>query len=88
MKFYLSSYKFGNAINTLQELLPPNSKVGHINNARDFTKADRSKSEKHQRDEVNELKNLGYMAESVDLKNYYQNELLFLKKIEQLDGFG
>jgi hypothetical protein len=40
MKYYLSSYKFGNEIESLKKLIPSNNIIGHINNSRDFVGSD------------------------------------------------
>ena len=52
MKFYLSSYKFGNDVERLREMLPEGSRIGHINNARDFTWADTERRAHHQQEEL------------------------------------
>jgi len=40
MKYYLSSYKFGNEVEKLKTMLPAGSRIGHINNDLDFPDAD------------------------------------------------
>jgi hypothetical protein len=45
MKFYLSSYQWGDEGARFKSMLRPESKIGHINNARDFTNA--AKKEKY-----------------------------------------
>jgi dipeptidase E len=32
MKYYLSSYKFGNEVEKLKQILPKGAKIGHIKN--------------------------------------------------------
>jgi len=36
MKFYLSSYKFGNEVERLREMLPAGSRIGHVSNAENW----------------------------------------------------
>ncbi|HZY37042.1 MAG TPA: Type 1 glutamine amidotransferase-like domain-containing protein [Mucilaginibacter sp.] len=86
MKFYLSSYKFGNEVEKLRQMLPKGSKIGHINNSRDFTWADPEIRESYQQKEIDELNGLGFSAEPLDLKIYFNKEDLLREKIGKLDG--
>jgi len=86
MKYYLSSYKFGNEVEKLKHMLPAGSKIGHINNSRDFTWADAEVREDYQRNEIEELNKLGFSAEPIDLKIYFNKEGLLHAKISNLDG--
>jgi dipeptidase E len=86
MNFYLSSYKFGNEIERLKQMLPAGSKIGHINNSRDFTWADPEIRENYQRKEIGELQEFGFSAEPLDLKTYFNKEDLLREKISKLDG--
>jgi len=86
MKFYLSSYKFGNETEKLKAMLPAGSRIGHINNSRDFTGADPQIAEKYQREEMEELNGLGFMAEPLDLKRYFGKPELLKAKLAMLDG--
>ncbi|HWZ03531.1 MAG TPA: Type 1 glutamine amidotransferase-like domain-containing protein [Mucilaginibacter sp.] len=86
MKYYLSSYKFGNTVEYLKTMLQPGSKIGHINNSRDFSWANPKIREKYQNDEIAQLNNFGFTAEPLDLKEYFGKEDLLRKKLEELGG--
>ena len=84
MKFYLSSYKFGNEVEKLKSMIPANNRIGHINNSRDFTNRDPERAEKNQNDEIDFLNNLGFEAEVLDLKDYFDNEEELRHKFKSL----
>lgn len=86
MKFYLSSYKFGNEVDKLKSMLPAKSKIGHINNSRDWTEANLESKAKHQREEIEQLNQLDFIAEPLDLKDYFGRKSDLKKKLSQLDG--
>jgi len=86
MKFYLSSYKFGNEIEKLKQMLLAGSKIGHINNSRDFTWADPEIRENYQKEEIATLNNLGFLAVPLDLKMYFGKKDLLNAKLNELDG--
>jgi dipeptidase E len=86
MKFYLSSYKFGSQTETLKNMLPRGSKIGHINNARDWTTADPVIRRNHQDAEIEQLNQFGFTAEALNLQDYFYKEVELGKKLEQLDG--
>jgi dipeptidase E len=67
-------------------MLPKGSKIGHINNSRDFTWADPEIRESYQQKEIDELNGLGFSAEPLDLKIYFNKEDLLREKIGKLDG--
>src|SRR5271170_4263881 len=82
MKYYLSSYKFGNDIDKLKSIMPKNTKIGHINNARDFSDPERRR--KNQTEEIEQLNHLGFMAEALDLKDYFNKEEGLREKLNTL----
>ncbi len=84
MKYYLSSYKFGNDLEKLKSIIPKNNKIGHINNARDSSDIDRSK--KSQTDEIEQLNQLGFAAEVINLKDYFNRKEDLRKKLNSLGG--
>jgi len=86
MNFYLSSYLFGNEVDTIRAMLPEGSRIGHINNARDFTWADQEIRNRHQQDEIAFLDGLGYVGEALDLKNYFGKENWLRLHLAELDG--
>ncbi|MTB51128.1 Type 1 glutamine amidotransferase-like domain-containing protein [Lewinella sp. W8] len=71
MRYYLSSYKFGDRVDDLRRLRPANPRIGHINNARDWVGADPARANKHQREEIGVLNQLGFAAEPLDLQHYF-----------------
>ena len=86
MKFYLSSYKFGNETDKLKTMLPAGSRIGHINNSRDWTSADLVIRAKYQREEIEQLNQFGFIAEALDLKNYFGKKAELREKLLQLNG--
>ncbi len=86
MKYYLSSYKFGNEAEKLKQMLPQGSRIGHINNSRDFTGASQSIAARFQNEEIVALNEMGFVAESLDLKQYFGKEKSLRQKLATLDG--
>ncbi|SFN36088.1 dipeptidase E [Paenimyroides ummariense] len=86
MKFYLSSYKFGNHCNELSKMLPQRAKIGHINNSRDWLGVNEYNRQKSLNEEMLFLENLGFKCEHLDLKDYFGKEELLKKKLDELDG--
>jgi len=84
MKYYLSSYKFGNKIEDLKRLCPSNNKIGHINNSRDWVGADPKRAAKHQREEIEFLNSIGFDGEPLDLKLYFNKVDELREKINSL----
>lgn len=83
MKLYLSSYKFGNHPEKLTELAGSNKKVAVIMNAVDF--GDKERQHNGLLTQIEKLKELGFDAEGLDLRNYFgkKDELK-----EYLKGIG
>lgn len=86
MKYYLSSYKFGNEVEKLKQMLPQGAKIGHINNSKDWTTASQEIREKYLKEEIEFLENLGFKNEHLDLKNYFGKEVELREKLKELDG--
>lgn len=84
MKFYLSSYLFGNKVEDLVRLQPSNKKLGHINNSRDWVGADPEIAANYQMDEINFLNGLGFEAENLDLKDYFGKQDELQEKLNSL----
>ncbi len=81
MKFYLSSYKLGNEINKLKELLPDeNKKTAYISNALDFSD-DLERRKKSEQSDIEQLKELGLDVEIVDLRDYFDKQSGLEEKI-------
>lgn len=86
MKLYLSSFGLGNEIDRLKSMLAPGSKIGYINNARDWVGADAAIKADHQQSEIHELLGLGFAVETLDLQEYFDKEPELRQKLIQLDG--
>lgn len=84
MKYYLSSYKFGNEIKELKRLQPANKKLGHINNSRDWVGADPKRAVAHQLAEMEFLNSIGFISEPLDLKTYFGKEKVLQEKLDSL----
>lgn len=84
MKFYLSSYKFGDKIEDLKRLRPSNKKIGHINNSVDWVGADPKRARKNQQSEIEFLNKIGFEAEALDLKDYFHQEDKLREKLDSL----
>jgi len=86
MKFYLSSYLFGDHVEELKRMMPSNKKIGHINNAQDYSQWDPVRSNNNQIEQVEILNSLGFEAESLDLKNYFGKQDELESKLSSLGG--
>lgn len=86
MKFYLSSYKLGNEPEKLLALFSDNKKVGYIPNALDFTGVDPERREKHIENDMRSLINIGFQAELLDLKEYFNKKNNLREKLQSLGG--
>ena len=86
MNYYLSSYKFGSEAARLKQLLPPGARIGHIDNARDFSGADPAGRKYHLAEEVAFLSNSGFVNEHLDLRTYFHREDALRAKLSSLDG--
>lgn len=67
-------------------MIPANRKIGHINNARDFTTADPERRRISQAEELEQLSQLGFVAEALDLKDYFFKEEALRSKLNTLGG--
>lgn len=83
MKLYLSSYKFGNFTKELADLAGTNKRAAVIMNALDW--GDPVRVAKSLEDQISTLNSLGYNAEQLDLRKYF-NKSDDLKKI--MSNFG
>ena len=86
MRYYLSSYLFGRDYLLLPNIIAGNGKIGHINNARDFSGSDPARARKYQLQEMNFLSNLGLRTEALDLKKYFGKRDLLNEKLNDLAG--
>lgn len=86
MKYYLSSYKFGNEVEKLKQMLPKGAKIGHINNAKDWTTASPEIRARILKEEIEFMDSLGFQNEHLDLKKYFGKEQELRNKLDKLDG--
>jgi len=85
MKLYLSSYKFGDSPDQLKDLARTNTSGVVITNALDFG-TDTARRIKSEQEQIDMLSKLGYKAEILDLRKYFNKPDLLKEKIETL-GF-
>lgn len=86
MKFYLSSYKFGNEYLRLKELLKPGAVIAHINNSRDWLGVNEENKTKSLFEEMTFLEDLGFISIHLDLKDYFFKEKELREKLKMVDG--
>jgi dipeptidase E len=87
MKLYLSSYKLGNEIDKLKELLSSgNKKIAYISNALDFSD-DLERRKKSEQSDIEQLNGLGIdlNIELVDLREYFGKQGELKEKILEFD---
>lgn len=70
MKYYLSSYKFGDESARLRDIFGANKKVALISNALDFSD-DKARLAASEKEQLDGLKLLGLSPEPLDLRNYF-----------------
>ncbi|WOD44081.1 Type 1 glutamine amidotransferase-like domain-containing protein [Hwangdonia lutea] len=86
MKYYLSSYKFGNCVDSLKQMLPKGARIAHINNARDSKTISKEIRNKHLKEEMVFMDSLGFISEHLDLKNYFYKKSQLRKKMDSFNG--
>lgn len=74
MKYYLSSYKFGNRREELKSLAPT-SRILIIPNVLDFREADTQRTLNSLENKMTRLEEIGLAAEVLDLKDYSVNKI-------------
>lgn len=82
MKFYLSSYKLGNEIDTLKTLILNNKKTAFISNALDFS-SDLERRKKSEQSDIDDLIGVGLDVELVDLRDYFDHQDDLEKKLSE-----
>jgi dipeptidase E len=81
---YLSSFRLGNETQKLVEMVGNNKRTAVISNALDFSDDIERKNAGTQR-EIDDLNNLGFQAEELDLRKFFGKEE---KLINELEKFG
>ncbi|MDO8648190.1 MAG: hypothetical protein Q7R81_00215 [Candidatus Peregrinibacteria bacterium] len=72
MKLYLSSFKLGNEVEKLKELIShTKGQVGYIPNALDFSHADPTRRKEHIEDDLSSLLEIGLTVEVLDLREFF-----------------
>ncbi len=83
MKLYLSSYKIGNQSKKLLDLAPKNNKrLAYISNAMDVSSKVQDR-ETREKEDMSELKSLGFEVESLDLREYFGKSKQLEKHLSQ-----
>ncbi len=83
MKFYLSSYKLGDKVSKLKELIKlTNKKTAYIANALDFSD-DIERRKVSEKADMEELKGLGLSPEVLDLRDYFNKKEELDKKLSE-----
>jgi len=82
MKFYLSSYRFGNKTKKLKQMIGAGNRVAYIANALDF-----AEGQKWQREflalDVKGFQEMGMQVEPLDLRNYFNLQDSLRKDLER-----
>jgi dipeptidase E len=84
MKLYLSSYRLGNNTKELVKMVGKNKKAAIITNALDFSTDPVRKNSSIAR-EINDLENLGFQPEELDLRIYFNKPA---KLSKDLSSYG
>ncbi len=83
MKFYLSSYRFGNKTKKLKQMIGAGNRVAYIANALDF-----AEGQKWQREflalDVKGFQEMGMQVEPLDLRNYFKFAGFFAKGLGKI----
>ncbi len=85
MKLYLSSYKFGNSIQALADMMRNNKRIAIIQNALDaYTDLARRKA--NLQNDMDGLAEIGLKPEELDLRNYFTRNIELQQKLSELGG--
>ena len=85
MKLYLSSYKFGNSIQSLANMMSNNKSIAIIQNALDaYTDLDRRKASLQ--NDMEALAEIGMKPEELELRNYFTRNIELKQKLSELGG--
>ncbi len=82
MRFYLSSYKLGNKFDKLKSL--EGKKLAYISNALDYSDDFKRRKISEQKD-IDELQELGFSVDKIDLRTYFGKKKKLKKKLESFD---
>jgi dipeptidase E len=80
MKYYLSSFKIGDEIIKLKDLIPSNNKTAYISNALDMVQ-DQPWLSDFTRQDINDLTSIGLNVDHFDLRNYFKDNSKLEKDI-------
>src|SRR5690606_3274883 len=82
MKMYLSSYRLGDNPQSLIGLVGENKKAAVISNSMDFLEDSEARKQASQR-EIDDLKQLGFQPEDIDLRDYFGKPDNLSKKLSE-----
>src|SRR6266567_3874741 len=85
MKFYLSSFKFGDRRDELAQLAP-GSEIAIIPNALDFRPRDDETTIRSLQNKIERLDDLGLDAEVIDLRDFFDDKASLKTTIESKDS--
>ncbi len=85
MKLYLSSYKFGNNIQSLADMMSDNKRIAIIQNALDAY-VDSYQRKARLQSEMEGLVEIGLQPEELDLRNYFTRNIDLQQKMSELGG--
>jgi dipeptidase E len=85
MKLYLSSYKFGNSIHSLADMISDNKSIAIIQNARDAY-ADPEGRQASLQSDMESLAEIGLKPEELDLRDYFTQNIQLQEKLSELGG--
>lgn len=83
MQFYLSSYLLGDNPERLLELAPGDA-IGFIPNALDFKEVSPERRQAHLERDMDSLSAIGFSAELLDLRDYFNNKNALQAKLDEL----
>lgn len=87
MNYYLSSYKLGNELEKLNQLVKKTSgNIGYIPNSLDYIGADPQKRAESTQNDILDLQSHGCNVEIVDLRNYFGKVDELKNKLQSLGG--
>jgi len=85
MKLYLSSYKFGNSLPFLADMMSKNKRIAIIQNSLD-PYVDPNQRKTRLQSEMEGLAEIGLKPEELDLRNYFTRHVELQQKLAELGG--
>ncbi len=86
MRLYLSSYRLGKNTEGFKKLVgKTDAKIAVINNALDFS-TDLDRKAQSLKNELNDMKSLGFIPEHIDLRDYFNDNDALFEKMQNFDA--